>query len=396
MTVDASILLIDDDRILRHVLHRTLSLQGAEVSLASSGEEGLQLARRVPVQLVICDWCMAGMDGLEVCRQFKADPELAPIFFILLTSRSEVKDRVLGLDAGADDFLSKPVDSAELLARVRAGLRLYESNRHLREVSRDLAQQKQLLEQELASAADYVRSLLPQPLRGDVDVDRFFLPSQQLGGDCLDFFWLDDNHLLLYILDVSGHGLAAALPSISIHNLLRNQAIDQDVLCQPEKVLSYLNQFFQMERQNNQYFTIWYGIYNQASGMLSYAAAGHPPALLVSAHQAHPVALTPLRAAGLPIGMFREATYECHHCRIEPPTQLFLYSDGMYEIPQANGQMWDLPSFTNLLQQRLTADDCDLSQLLEDIHVATGMQSFADDASLIAVRFHGSTSASFS
>ncbi|MEA5443725.1 response regulator [Cyanobium gracile] len=155
MTASTRILLIDDDRVLQTVLERLLRREGADVLVASTGQEGLSLARRYLPQLVICDWCMAEMDGLEVCRTFKADPELAACFFILLTSRAGIQDRVAGLDAGADDFLIKPVDPGELNARVRSGLRLYESSRLLRVISQDLADQKRRLEDELSQAADW-------------------------------------------------------------------------------------------------------------------------------------------------------------------------------------------------------------------------------------------------
>ena len=135
--------------------------------------------------LIICDWIMPGLNGLEVCNRIKTDPNLSTTFFILLTSLDSVADRVKGLDAGADDFITKPIEQNELKARVRAGLRLHQ-------LSRDLQTQKLLLETELAEAAEYVRSLLPLPLTEPFEVDSRFIPSRQLGGDCFDYYWLDD------------------------------------------------------------------------------------------------------------------------------------------------------------------------------------------------------------
>jgi len=137
------ILIIDDDPAIQILLKRTLHNQGYEVSVASNGEDGLVLARKLRPGLVLCDWNMPRMNGLQVCRQVKAAPELSTTIFILLTARNALEDRVEGLDAGADDFLTKPVEMAELKARVRAGLRLHEANR-------DLQHQKQLLEAELS------------------------------------------------------------------------------------------------------------------------------------------------------------------------------------------------------------------------------------------------------
>lgn len=169
------ILVIDDDTIIRELLKRTLKKQGYDVVVASNGEEGIEKAKELRPALMICDWIMPRLTGIEVCRQVKAMPELSTTQFFLLTSLTAVDDRVKGLDAGADDFLSKPIEMNELYARVRAGLRLHQ-------LSQDLQTQKQLLETELSEAAEYVRSLLPEPLEEPVRIEAKFIPSRQLGG----------------------------------------------------------------------------------------------------------------------------------------------------------------------------------------------------------------------
>ncbi|WP_208346531.1 response regulator transcription factor, partial [Aetokthonos hydrillicola] len=182
------ILIIDDDPIVRTILKKTLQNQGYEISVASNGEEGITTAQNVRPALIICDWMMQELDGLDVCRKIKADPELATTFFILLTAKGaapgEEEDRVRGLDAGADEFISKPIEMNELKARVRAGLRLHQLHQDLHTqkqvlevLNQDLQTQKQILETELAEAADYVRSLLPSPLIGSVNTDALFIPS---------------------------------------------------------------------------------------------------------------------------------------------------------------------------------------------------------------------------
>jgi len=135
----SKILLVEDDSATRLLLTRELHLAGYEVTVARNGEEGLRQAMELRPALIICDWVMPLMDGVEVCRHVKASPELATTFFILLTSREAIADRVEGLDAGADDFLSKPVDLNELLARVRAGLRLYRYQQDLSEANQQLS-----------------------------------------------------------------------------------------------------------------------------------------------------------------------------------------------------------------------------------------------------------------
>lgn len=254
------ILVIDDDRIIQLVLQKALQGQGYQVILASSGIQGIEQAQKHHPSVIICDWQMEEMDGLEVCRIIKSEPSLSTPFFILLTSRKAVEDKVEGLDNGADDFLSKPIELTELKARVRAGLRLYQSHQELQKLAKDLQIQKQLLETELHEAADYVASILPEPMSGLVRINYRFLPSSQLGGDCFDYYWLDAENLVIYLLDVSGHGLAAALPSISVHNLLRDrlrktgrpsQTLPQANFHQPSEVLKALNEIFQMNQHND-------------------------------------------------------------------------------------------------------------------------------------------------
>ncbi|MBD1863521.1 MULTISPECIES: PP2C family protein-serine/threonine phosphatase [Trichocoleus] len=374
------ILVIDDDPVIRLVLMRNLQKQGYEVALARNGEEGSELASQLRPALIICDWMMPGRDGLEVCRQVKANPDLSTTFFILLTSRGEVEDRVRGLDSGADDFLSKPIEMNELKARVRAGLRLHQ-------LTQDLQTQKQLLEAELAEAADYVRSLLPPPLLGPPAINTCFIPSRQLGGDCFDYFWLDPDYLAIYLLDVSGHGLGSALPSISVLNLLRSQSLPGVNFYLPDRVLTGLNETFQMSGHNERYFTIWYGVYNKTKRQLVYASAGHPPAILISGEADATTTAKRLKTAGLPIGMFSDAQYVSDRCEVEAGSSLYIFSDGIYEINQPDGETWTLDGFVGLLSDLSQANNISLDTVLGSVRAIGAKETFDDDLSLLQVSF---------
>jgi sigma-B regulation protein RsbU (phosphoserine phosphatase) len=380
------ILVIDDDRIIQIVLKQALQGQGYEVILASSGVQGVEQAYQHHPALIICDWQMDEMDGLEVCRIIKSEPSLSSTFFILLTARTAVEDRVEGLDNGADDFLSKPIDVSELKARVRAGLRLYQTNQELQRLAEDLQIQKQLLETELHEAADYVASILPEPMSGAVKIDYRFLPSSQLGGDCFDYYWLDEKNLVIYLLDVSGHGLAAALPSISVHNLLRSQTLPQANFHQPSEVLNALNEVFQMDQHNARYFTIWYGVFNIESYQLTYATAGHPPALLLSQSTDSSIDIKQLITPSMPIGAFAEGEYKNAVCKIQPSSKIYVFSDGVYEIELPDGSLWKLNDFINLLT-RCKHNFLNLDDVLAAIKTATGSQLFTDDCSLLEINF---------
>jgi sigma-B regulation protein RsbU (phosphoserine phosphatase) len=375
------ILVIDDDSIIRVLLQRTLSQQGYPVIVASSGEEGLEIVRKVCPALVICDWLMPGIDGLEVCRKIKSLPELSTTFFILLTSLKSVSDRIHGLDAGADDFLCKPIEMDELAARVRSGLRIHQ-------LSYDLQKQKRLLEAELAEAADYVSSILPEKIHQlDLDIENQFLPSRQLGGDGFDYYWLDKNHLVIYLLDVSGHGLRAALPALSVINLIRSQGLTSVNYYQPSHVLTALNHTFKMDYRNDRYFTIWYGVFDCKNRQLTYSCAGHPPAILLTQTLSENPKKQLLKTEGLPIGMFSKSEYIESSVDCQSGTSLYLFSDGIYEVmnPEKVRLGWD--KFTTLLSQNHTPNKFNLELILNHVKKFMNNSHFEDDVSLVQVNF---------
>jgi sigma-B regulation protein RsbU (phosphoserine phosphatase) len=357
-----------------------LEKQGYQVVTASNGEEGIAQVVAYHPALIICDWIMPGLNGLEVCHRIKTDPQLSTTFFILLTSLDSVADRVKGLDAGADDFISKPIEQNELQARVRAGLRLHQ-------LSRDLQTQKLLLETELAEAAEYVRSLLPPPITEPLCINFRFIPSRQLGGDCFDYYWLDDDSLAIYLLDTAGHGLKATLPSISVLNLLRSRALKSLNYYQPSQVLRALNDTFQINYQNDKYFTIWYGVYNKIKRQLIYASAGHPPAILVSGESPKNTEVKLLRTPGMPVGMFPEAEYMDELCQIEKCSNLYIFSDGAYEITKLDGKLWSLDAFIQLLVSLQHNVDYQLDHILNYLIALHSKDCFEDDLSILQIKF---------
>ncbi|MGM3307097.1 PP2C family protein-serine/threonine phosphatase [Anabaena sp. WFMT] len=392
------ILIIDDDPIVRAVLKRTLQNQGYDITVASNGEEGIAQAKHLLPALVICDWVMSQVDGLEVCRRIKADPELTTTFFILLTSKGaapgEEKERVEGLDAGADEFVSKPIEMNELKARVRAGLRLHQLHQDLQaqtqalvKLNQNLHTQKRILEAELAEAADYVRSLLPSPLIGTVNIDSLFIPSAQLGGDCFDYYWLDDDHLAIYLLDVSGHGVGSALLSVSVLNILRSQSLLNTNFYKPQEVLKGLNSAFQMTQHGDKYFTIWYGVYHCSTRQLIYANAGHPPAIIFSHPDTTNINVQKLASLDMPIGFLPDIHFNEVAVEIAENSLLYLFSDGAYEIQQPDEKIWGFPAFLDLLIKSSQTNNCNLNQILEQILILSHNPHLGDDLSLLRVNF---------
>ncbi|HEY9849651.1 MAG TPA: SpoIIE family protein phosphatase [Leptolyngbyaceae cyanobacterium] len=371
------ILVIDDDRSVQLVLTRLLKKQGYQVTVANDGQEGFAQAQSLHPALIICDWMMPRMNGIEVCRRVKADPNLSGTFFILLTSLDSVEDRVKGLDAGADDFITKPIEIHELTARVRAGLRLYQLNH-------DLQVQKQKLAAELGEAAEFVRSLLPEPLEKPVKIQSRYIPSSRLGGDGFDYFWLDPDFLAIYLMDTAGHGLRATLPAISVMNLLRTRTLADLNYYQPSQVLSALNHTFQITSQNDKYFTIWYGVYNRVKRQLIYASAGHPPAILLSGKQ---TSTQRLKTPGMPVGMFDDTEYINQFCNIESGSTLYIFSDGIYELHQPDGTIWGLDAFINLLGKLGSNGRINLDLIFQQVDKFNLKDYFDDDVSIIEIHF---------
>ncbi|NJR18112.1 MAG: SpoIIE family protein phosphatase [Calothrix sp. CSU_2_0] len=374
------ILVIDDDPAVLILLKRMLVRQGYKVVAASNGEDGIAQAYATQPALIICDWMMPGLSGIDVCQLIKAEPNLSTTFFILLTSLDSVADRVKGLDAGADDFITKPIEQNELQARVRAGLRLHQ-------LSQDLQTQKQMLEDELTEAAEYVCSLLPPPVSQPLNIKYKFIPSRQLGGDCFDYYWLDPDYLALYLLDAAGHGLKATLPSISVLNLLRSRALQNLNYYQPSEVLRALNETFQMNYQNDKYFTIWYGVYNRVKRQLIYSSAGHPPGILISGKSNTSTEFKLLRTSGMPVGMFPDAKYIDGFCTIEEQSSLYLFSDGAYEITLNNGKLWGLEEFIRKLVSSHHSFDAELNDIIKYLAALNVKDAFDDDLSILRIDF---------
>ncbi len=251
------------------------------------------------------------------------------------------------------------------------------------EDNRALAEQ---LRAELASATGYVGATLPNGLDGPVQVDSRYIPAESLGGDSFDYRWLDDDHLMFYLLDVSGHGVESALLSMSVHNTLRSGLIPVETLLEPEEVLTELDRLFRMEMHDGKYFTLWYGVYTASARTLSYASAGHPPALML-AHRSAEITTTDLSTKSVPIGIIDGAEFTSETYQVPRDAQLLLYSDGAYEIKDTDGRRRSLNEFTDLCTDLATQGALTLDTLTGHLRTLTADGQFADDCSLVLLRF---------
>lgn len=239
----------------------------------------------------------------------------------------------------------------------------------------------QAMAAELAEAASYARAVLPQKLSGPVATDWIFETSTQLGGDSFGYRWIDDDHLALYLLDVCGHGVGAALLSVSVVNVLRTGSLAGADFLDPTSVMECLNVSFPMERHNDMYFTAWYGIYSLSSRTINYACGGHPPAVLVAPGGA----VAHLSAKGPIVGAFPRARYETASAEVSPGSRLYLFSDGTYEIDRPGAAMMTPEEFSAILAK--PAEGSKLEAVLAEIRRQQQSDEFADDFSLLEFRF---------
>lgn len=239
------------------------------------------------------------------------------------------------------------------------------------------------LEEELQRAASYVRMLLPQPLAdGPVTAAWQFVPCAGLGGDIFDYFWLNDDHFVVYLLDVCGHGVGAALHSVSVFNLLRRRFLPGVDFARPTQVLNALNQTLPMESYAGMYLTLWYGVYH--SGTLTFASAGHPPALLFDVRQEHCVHLFTDHP---PIGITDQVEYGETTLTLPAESRLYLYSDGVYELPTEAGEVWSWGDFVGLLEKKSRQGIWQPELIAQEILSFTKAKRFEDDFSLLSVDF---------
>jgi serine phosphatase RsbU (regulator of sigma subunit) len=258
------------------------------------------------------------------------------------------------------------------------------SNKIIILTRKNLKEQKAKLDKEPAEAADYVKTMLPSPIsESPIYVDWLFVPSASLGGDAFGYNWLDDNHFAIYLLDVCGHGVGAALLSVSVLNVLRSQSLANTDFKSPNQVLDKLNMAFQGERPNDMFFTFWYGVYNMPTRTLTYASAGHPPALLFTSESN----VTHLRTQNFVIGGMLDVAYEQKIQNVDIGASLYVFSDGVYEIEKEDGSMWGFHEYVSLLHNIYLDEHNSLDNLYNQTLQISKAEAFEDDYTILRANF---------
>lgn len=281
------------------------------------------------------------------------------------------------------------LDFAQLQAEYDDLKLLYEAMiEHGEAVEDQLAEQNLLLEStqarldaELNDAGRYVFSILPDKRAASPATDWLLVPSTELGGDSFGYHWIDDDHFAIYLLDVCGHGVGAALLSVTVINVLRASALANADFRDPSTVLKALNDTFPMEKQNNMFFTIWYGVYRKSTGELRFATGGHPPSILLRAAGAgHEMLIT---VGGVAIGALSDMDYDSSVTHVAPGDRLLVISDGTFEVNGPGDAMLSVDA----LAEQAEAHGSRPQDIHEWVRSFNAAGPLPDDFSLLEVRF---------
>ena len=376
-----TVLLIDDQVMIGEAVRRMLA-EESDIVFHYLQDPAQAIAKAVELAptVILQDLVMPEIDGLTLVKFFRANQKIKDIPLIVLSTKEEPVTKAEAFAVGANDYLVKLPDKIELIARIRYHSRGYINLLERNEAYDALLKSQQALASELDQAAKHVVSLLPPPITdGPIRTDWHFVPSAHLGGDAFGYHWLDEHHFALYLLDVCDHGVGPALLSVSVLNVLRSQSLPNTDFRIPTQVLSTLNETFQMEKHNNLYFTMWYGVYNKLTCVLDYASSGNAQALL------YPGAVD-LSTPNMLIGGIPGATYSADSSVIGVPARLYIFSDGVHEVHLPDGTLWGQQRLKDFLANPPEGES-ELKALYATLESAQGFKGLEDDFSIMKVSF---------
>ena len=379
----ATVLLVDDQPIIGEAVRRMLAgEEGITFHYCKDAPAALEMAAAIGPTVILQDLVMPEIEGLELVKLFRADERFREVPIIVLSTKEEAAVKAEAFALGANDYIVKLPDRLELIARVRHHSRGYVALLERNEAFAALQASQQVLANDLATAAQYVRSLLPPPQQIDtVAADWRFIPSADLGGDAFGYHKLDDTTVAVYLLDVCGHGVGAALLSVSALNAIRSEALPNTDFHDPGSVLAALNKAFPMERQNDMFFTIWYGVYNTATRRIRWAGGGHPPAVLLAGDETSKP--TMLDSDGPLIGAVDGLEFDSREASVPVGSRLFVYSDGAFEISRPDGSMWSFDEFLTTLTARPNGQESRMDALVTAVRQISERDDFNDDFSMV-------------
>lgn len=390
-----SILLVDDDASNLHVLCETLKDQDYRLLVAKNGEQALAIAAKAHPALVLLDIVMPGIDGFETLTQLKAESNTANTAVIFLSALDESKDKVRGLELGAVDYIAKPFDPNEVIARVETHMKILRLEQSLARKNQELQEANQRMRQDLEAAVRVQKSFLPRtaPQTAGARFAWTYHPCEELGGDFLHVFAFDERYVGMYVVDVCGHGVPSSLLAVTIGRSLNLDASGKSALTEPSadprgfdiidpaRVATQLNLQFPMDAVTGLYFTLLYGVLDTVQGAFRFVSAGHPGPLVAKADGTAAICTV----AGRPIGLWPESDYKESLLQLNPGDRLFLFTDGLSEERNAHGDQFGDARMTDVVTAAAdTSIEGVMEALVREVITWSVGNKVGDDVAILA------------
>ena len=370
----STLLLVDDNPVNLQVLLRTLDGRGYRLLVAKDGRTAIEIARQAQPDLVLLDVLMPDVGGFEVCRTLKADPKLRNVPVIFLSALGDVSDKVAGLSLGAVDYITKPIQPEEVIARVDVHL-----NRH--HLERELRRANQRLNRELAGAADMQRLILPRtlPQTGHVQFAAHYQTSKYAGGDYYDVIPLPDGRFGVITLDVSGHGAPAAIVMAMMRTLVHSYP---GVPQTPDGMLRHIHRHFEFLGETSVYATAVFAIVDPRRGSMQIGCAGHP---LPLRHRPGVGVEALACEATTPLLLLRDLDeFPCAEHDLRPGDRVLFYTDGITDRESPSGECYDVPRLSEALARTgAQPTESALPAIVADVEAFADGREAADDNTLL-------------
>ena len=334
-----TILAVDDDIDILELIQMSLTAEGFDVITANDGVSALEKAKAYSPDLILLDLMMPAMDGFEVIGKLRVEAQTRAIPVIMLTARAQTHERVQGLNAGADDYITKPFDLDELTARVEAVLGRTRATKYINPLISTMGdwfteEGVEQLASHLETAAVIQQNLIPKkaPDLPGFEIAGFLRSSMTVSGDFYDFIPLEDNRLGIAIADVRGKGIPAALLMVMIRTILR-------LICReetsPAAALKRINDLLAIDTDPDLFATMVYGILDSAAMTFTYSSAGHCYPLHLKNGGTE---VDELEVGGMILGTFDYATFESETISLVPDDEILLYTDGVTEAERKSDE----------------------------------------------------------
>jgi sigma-B regulation protein RsbU (phosphoserine phosphatase) len=379
----AQILVVDDDAISRKILAQLLASAGHDCRECEDGAKALQLIHAKPPSLLLLDFDMPGLNGAEVLRRLRSDPDpaVAQIPAIMLTGHGSEESEVSCLQAGADDFVTKPINAAVLRARIETQLRLRSMRRQLERQNDELEEWRRNLERDLAAARLTQQSLIPQkppPLPG-WQVATCYRPVIQVGGDIYGWLPMKDSRILFWIADGTGHGAAAALLTTLAKLLFHHGSVEHDG---PATVMERVNSDFRSIFGARSFMTAMCVALDPASGHASVVGAGHPPLLVIRDNGA----TESIASIAPPLGLIERPEFTETVIGFEAGDAFLLYTDGLFGSAKDERRRLTPQRLEKMLDPSAPSAEALLKGILTQVAPDNAGDALPDDMAALAVR----------